>query len=262
MKRALLWWVLCAHGAFAGNNTLGRTPALAWSTWNYYALDINESLILEVADALVTTGMRDAGFGTLNIDAGYFVHTRNSTTGKLQVDPVRFPRGIRFLSDELHKKQLKIGVYTDVGLGGCGHLPGSYGHYQLDAQTFAIDWQIDYLKVDFCGSHVSRTDAQAQWAAWMALGNALEEAGRPIYYSICPHTTAPNTGTAAAYKGKSVYSPPPAWTMEQRHTVSNSILVEYLNNFDFWYADTTPAGDGGPIPLPGGECMSCFLVCI
>ena len=124
------------------------------STWNYFAQDINESLILEVADAMVSTGLRDAGFRTINIDAGYMAHARNNATGSLQWNTERFPRGIRFLSDELHKRQLKIGVYTDLGEGGCGPLPGSYGHYAQDARTFARDWQVDYLKGNVVGVYI------------------------------------------------------------------------------------------------------------
>ena len=80
----------------------------------------------------------------------------------------------------------------------------------------------------------------------------MNKTGRHIYYSICPHTSAPNNGTGAQYKGKSVYAPPASWSAAQRHALANSILVEYLKNFDLFYSDTVPAGDGGPINAPGG----------
>ena len=188
----------------------------------------------------------------INIDAGYLLHERDNVTGKLQVDPAKFPRGMRYVADQLHSKNLKLGVYTDLGEGSCGKGPGSFASYALDAATVALDWQADYLKVDFCGSKVSKTDPALQLEAWEALGTALNKTGRRVYYSTCPHTTAPDDSTAAQYRGRLVYSPPAAWSAAQRQAVGNSLLVEYLNTFDLWYADTVPAGDGGPIDLPGG----------
>lgn len=141
-------------------------------------------------------------------------------------------------------------MYADARDPCCRrHVPA--GHYTLDAETFAQDWQADYLKVDYCGSSVSREPAP-QYAGFAALRDALNATGRPIYYSICPHTTAPATGTGKPYNNASVYSPPASWSREARHALANSILVEYTNTFDLWYADPTPAGDGGPMKIPGG----------
>eukprot|EP00656_Telonema_subtile_P031596 TRINITY_DN3456_c0_g1_i1.p1 TRINITY_DN3456_c0_g1~~TRINITY_DN3456_c0_g1_i1.p1 ORF type:complete len:446 (+),score=71.67 TRINITY_DN3456_c0_g1_i1:145-1482(+) len=241
-----------AYGVNGLENGLGRTPPLGWSSWNYFAENVTESLILATADAMVATGLAGLGFEYVNIDAGYLLPTRHPTTSKLQVDPSKFPRGLRFVADQLHSKGLKLGVYTDIGQGSCGKGPGSYGHYDLDAATIAHDWTADYLKVDYCGKYVNVTPASEQWAAWHAFGEALNSTGRPIYYSTCPRTPAPKDGTAAPFNGNSVYSPPIAWTAEQRSNLANSLLVEYENNFDLWYSPTIPAGDGGPIPYPGG----------
>ena len=80
----------------------------------------------------------------------------------------------------------------------------------------------------------------------------MNKTGREIYYSICPHAVAPEVGTGAPYHSKSVYSPPAEWTATQRHELANSLLVEYTNTFDLWYADPVPRGDGGPMSEPGG----------
>ena len=117
-----------------------------------------------------------------------------------------------------------------AGEGSCGPGPGSYDHYQLDAETFANDWHADYLKVDFCGKQVSR-DSDPQYTSWSALRDALNATGRPIYYSICPHTPAPANGPAKLYHGASVHSPPAAWTGADFRALANSILVEFNNNF-------------------------------
>jgi len=110
--------------------------------------------------------------------------------------------------------------------------------------TWPLTWQVDY-----CGNSVSR-DPDPQYAGFSALRDALNATGKPIYYSICPHTPAPKVGTGLPYHGASVYSPPPEWSKEQRHALANSLLVEYTNSFDLWYADPTPSGDGGPMSIP------------
>ena len=137
-----------------------------------------------------------------------------------------------------------------MAVGSCGTGPGSGSHYQIDADTFA-NWTVDYLKVDYCGHTVSR-EPKVQYAAFAALRDALNKTSRKIYYSICPHAVCPATGTGAPYNKASVYSPPAVWTATQRHQLANSLLVEYTNTFDLWYADPVPRGDGGPMSEPGG----------
>jgi hypothetical protein len=139
-------WRACISSLFvtltsALMNGLGDRPPLAWSSWNYFANDVNETLLLETADALRGTGLAKLGFTTLNIDAGYLVHQRDES-GRLQVNRSRFPHGIRWLAGQLHAKQMRLGVYTDLGGHSCGAGPGSMGSYSLDAQTFA-SWEID-----------------------------------------------------------------------------------------------------------------------
>jgi alpha-galactosidase len=246
---ALLLTGLLAPTA-ALDNGLGHTPPLGWSSWNYFAGDINESVILGTARAMVSTGLAKVGFQYINIDAGYLESRARDAAGKLVVDKRRFPRGMKYVADEIHKLGLKLGVYTDLGVGSCGRGPGSGGHYTSDAMQMAHEWTADYLKVDFCGKQ-SR-DPAPQYAAFAALRDALNATGRQIYYSICPHTDAPHVGPGEPYNGASIYAPPPVWTREQRHALANSLLVEYTNTFDIWYADPVPSGDGGPMAEPGG----------
>ena len=137
-------------GAGALDNGLGGAPALGWASWNFFTYDINETITLQIGAALVSTGLRDAGFRYVNIDAGSLQRTRGHD-GKIAPDPAKFPRGMRYLSDRLHSMGLLFGVYTDLSDGSCGTGPGSKGHYTADAETFANDWEIDYLKVDYCG---------------------------------------------------------------------------------------------------------------
>jgi len=127
-------------------------------------------------------------------------------------------------------------VYTDIGHGSCGPGPGSGGFYSSDSLLFA-SWEVDYLKVDNCGT---LDPSLSQWDYWSQFRDALNATGRQIYYSICPKTEAPNTGTAIPYFPTLVYSPPNNWTTEMHTSLANSLLVEYQNNVDNWYCDTPP----------------------
>eukprot|EP00054_Salpingoeca_dolichothecata_P019291 m.119815 g.119815 ORF g.119815 m.119815 type:complete len:432 (+) comp23198_c0_seq1:161-1456(+) len=224
----LLCFLNCA---LALDNGLGHTPPMGFSSWNYFLLDVNETVIREVASKMVSLGLRDLGFEYVNIDAGYLEHERSSS-GQLVVNQQKFPGGLKNLSDWLHSQGLKMGVYTDLGNRSCGIGPGSYGHYEQDAQTFA-DWGADYLKVDYCGGNIFGY-GQEEYNAFAQLRDALNKTGRPIYYSICPQTIAPDVGTAKPYAGSRIYSPPLNWTREEHRALSNSWLVEYRNNVDFW----------------------------
>eukprot|EP01050_Picozoa_sp_SAG11_P019213 SAG11_NODE_3026_length_2754_cov_2.113371_2_plen_115_part_00 len=109
---------------------------------NFFTYGINESVVLQTAEALVGTGLRDAGFTYLNIDAGSLQRARG-TDGKIAPDHRKFPRGMRYLADRLHAMDLRLGVYTDISDGSCGTGPGSKDHYTEDAETFAHDWEIE-----------------------------------------------------------------------------------------------------------------------
>jgi hypothetical protein len=216
------------------DNGLGLTPALAYSTWNRFFNDINETLVQQLADALVSTGLRDAGVEYINIDAGMWVKDRDAE-GNLQCNPATFPSGVASLADYVHVRGLKLGVYTDLATGSCGTGPGSGGHYATDAAHFAA-LGVDYLKVDYCGTGIPEGGDQ-ELAAWGAFADALNATGRPIYLSICPKSDLPKgtTGPLAPYAGETgLYFPPSNWTREQKRAVSNSWLVEVRNNVDGW----------------------------
>ena len=138
---------------------------------------------------------------------------------------------------------MKFGVYSDVSGHTCSYNPntGSLGSYEIDAKTFAEEWKADYIKVDFCGycTKAPCTDPRdvsiepdVQYKAFASFRDALNRTGRPVYYSICPHTVSNGRGTQAPFK--MLYTPPPSWTREQRHALANSLLVEYANTPDQW----------------------------
>jgi alpha-galactosidase len=168
------------------NDVLAKTPPMGWNSWNVFGKDINEHVIRETADAIVSTGLRDAGFVYLVID-DIWQGGRDSETGKLFEDKRKFPSGIKSLADYVHSKGLKFGIYSDAGTKTCGGLPGSYGFEGNDAKLFA-DWGVDYLKYDYCycPDFVSaNNDYRMAISRYKAMGDALKKTGRPIVFSIC-----------------------------------------------------------------------------
>jgi alpha-galactosidase len=166
--------LLCAQTSPSG---LAQTPPMGWNSWNKFGCNVSEKLIREMADAMVASGMKDAGYQYVNIDDCWQVARDN--TGKIIADADRFPSGIKAVADYVHSKGLKLGIYTDAGRMTCEKRPGSYGHEVQDAKTYA-EWGIDYVKVDWCNSE--GLDPETRYAK---MRDALLAAGRPIVFSIC-----------------------------------------------------------------------------
>ena len=176
----------------APGNGLARTPPMGWNSWNHFACNVNEQTIRETADAMVASGMRDAGYRYVVIDDCWQV--ARDANGALVADPQRFPHGIKALADYVHSKGLLFGIYTDAGTNTCQGRPGTLGHEEQDARTFAA-WGVDYVKEDWC--HAQHLDAPTQYAKFR---DALMRTGRPIVLSICewgsnqPWEWAPRVG--------------------------------------------------------------------
>jgi alpha-galactosidase len=156
---------------------LAKTPPMGWNSWNKFGCDVNEKMIREIADAMVSSGMKDAGYTYLNIDDCW--HGKRDSLGFIHPDPDRFPSGMKALADYVHSKGLKIGIYSDAGSQTCGGRPGSRGHEYQDAITYA-SWGIDYLKYDWCN-----TDGLNPVGAYTTMRDAIYSAGRPMVFSIC-----------------------------------------------------------------------------
>lgn len=156
---------------------LALTPPMGWNSWNKFACDVDENLIKATADAMVATGLRDAGYQYVVIDDCW--HGERDSLGFIQADPQRFPSGMKALVDYVHSKGLKFGIYSDAGWKTCGGRPGSRGHEYQDAMSYA-SWGVDYLKYDWCN-----TEALNAEGAYLTMRDALYAAGRPIVFSLC-----------------------------------------------------------------------------
>lgn len=160
------------------SNGLAQTPPMGWNSWNHFHRDINEKLIMAEADAMVASGMKDAGYEYINLDDCWMALTRDKD-GNLQADPERFPHGMKYLADYIHKKGLKIGLYSSAGTKTCAGWPASLDHEVADAKMFA-KWGIDYLKYDNCNNQ-----GRPLKARYTAMKKALDASGRPIVFSLC-----------------------------------------------------------------------------
>ena len=170
---ALLPWVGYAQKA----KELGQTPQMGWSSWNKFQGNINEDIIKGIADAMVTSGLRDAGYTYVNIDDCW--HGKRDADGFIQPDAQRFPSGMKALADYVHARGLKLGIYSDAGTETCAGRPGSLGHEYQDALQYAR-WGVDYLKYDWCNT----TNVNAR-GAYQLISDALAATGRPIFLSMC-----------------------------------------------------------------------------
>ena len=171
--------------AFAHPDSLVLTPPLGWNSWNVFHENINEKQIQEIADAMVNSGLKDAGYIYLNLDDNW-MDTKRDAQGNLQNNPKTFPSGMKAIADYVHKKGLKFGLYGDRGKRTCHHYnsnwqseSGSNGREEQDAKKLA-EWGVDYWKYDNCDS-----DPRTQEKDYTAMSNALRNSGRDIVFSIC-----------------------------------------------------------------------------
>ena len=162
--------------------TLAPTPPMGWSSWNKFDEHIDDATVRAMADAMVATGLRDAGYTYINIDDGW-QGTRDAS-GALQPN-AKFP-DMKALTDYVHARGLKIGIYSSQGPKTCAGYEGSYGHVKQDAQTFA-DWGFDYLKYDLCSGEWFYNDRDTVVRSYYEMGKALRETGRDILFSLCEY---------------------------------------------------------------------------
>ena len=196
--------LVAGHARAAPESASGAaaTPPMGWNSWNHFAAKIDDATVRAQADAMVTSGMRDAGYRYINIDDTW-EGTRDAS-GVIHPNS-KFP-DMKALADYVHSKGLKLGIYSSPGPKTCAGFEGSYGHEVQDAQTYAA-WGIDYLKYDLCSLSTPMIAAgnldkaqDIQLAAYRKMEAALKATGRPMVYSLCqygfyqPWRWAPSVG--------------------------------------------------------------------
>ncbi len=158
---------------------LAPTPPMGWNSWNTFQTKINEDLVKNTANIMVSSGMKAAGYTYLVLDDGWMTMERDSVTGNLIPDPQKFPHGMKALADYVHSKGLKFGLYNCAGTKTCAGYPGTRGYEYQDARFYASAG-IDYLKFDWCSSNGINAKE-----AYTTMSKALKAAGRPILFNLC-----------------------------------------------------------------------------
>ena len=175
----------------AQSEQLAATPPMGWNSWNHFAGKVTDADVRAAADALVSSGMRDAGYIYVNIDDTW--EGQRDAQGFIQTNS-KFP-DMKALADYVHSKGLKLGIYSSPGPKTCGGYVGSYGHEEQDAKSYA-KWGIDYLKYDQCSfgkimqqeSNGDRDKAfEIEKQAYDKMHKALMATGRPIVLSMCQY---------------------------------------------------------------------------
>jgi len=158
-------------------DNLAKTPPMGWNSWNKFQCNVSEKLIMETADAMVSSGMKEAGYDYIVIDDCWQIG--RDEEGNIIPDPERFPNGMKAVGDYIHSKGLKFGLYTDAGLKTCEGRPASRGYEFQDFRQYA-EWGVDYTKVDWCYA-----ENQNALASFSLIRDAIKASGRPMVLSIC-----------------------------------------------------------------------------
>jgi len=172
----MICWIQTFAQKFAN---LAPTPPMGWNSWNTFQTNISEKLVMETADKMLSSGMKDAGYTYLVLDDGWMAMERDSKTGDLIADPKKFPHGMKAVADYVHSKGLKFGLYNCAGTKTCAGYPGTRGYEYQDARLYA-SFEIDYLKFDWCSSEGLNAKE-----AYTTMSKALKAAGRSIVFSLC-----------------------------------------------------------------------------
>ncbi|MBP3774118.1 MAG: alpha-galactosidase [Bacteroidaceae bacterium] len=187
MKHKLTVFALSALVAMPAFSV--EPPTMGWSSWNTFALNINEDVIRGQADAMVSTGLSRVGYKYVNIDDGYW--DGRGADGKLRLNTKLFPHGMRWLTNYIHAKGLKAGIYSDAGDNTCGSGNkrawglgvGFAGHDQEDCNLYFNDWNFDFIKVDYCGGRHLKQDERIRYTA---ISNAIKNTKRPdAQFNVC-----------------------------------------------------------------------------
>jgi alpha-galactosidase len=184
--------LIAGTAARAQSHAPAQTPPMGWNSWNHFAEKVTDADVRAAADAMVSTGMRDAGYVYVNIDDTW--EGQRDAQGYIHANK-KFP-DMKALADYVHARGLKLGIYSSPGPKTCGGYEGSYGHEQQDADTYAR-WGVDFLKYDLCSYmdimklHDPSQDPQKavamMKAAYEKMHQALVNTRRPIVYSLCQY---------------------------------------------------------------------------
>lgn len=226
-------------------------PPMGWNSWNTFGKEINETVILESAEALVSSGLADAGYRYVVIDDCWALRERD-LHGNLVPDPKKFPHGMKSLGERIHAMGLKFGMYSCCGLMTCAGYPSSLDREWQDAQTFA-EWGVDYLKYDYCFRPQNRKGEEL----YRAMGLALANCGREIVFAACSwgaDETEKWIGTSGADTWRSTADVFDNWQSVKRAALKQFSLLPYRKKGCFNDMDMLVVGMNGNGNVGLGGC--------
>lgn len=262
------------------SNGLAKTPPMGWNSWNKFAGRVDDAGVRAAADAIVVSGMKDAGYIYVNIDDTW--QGERDANGVLHPNK-KFP-DMKGLADYVHGKGLKIGIYSSPGPNTCAGYEGSFGHEEQDARMYA-EWGIDYLKYDWCGARNLYKDDEMQ-PLYQKMGEALQKTGRPIVYSLCQYGRAdvwkwgPEVGgnlwrttgdirdtwdsmtkTGFSQSELAPYAAPGHWNDPDMLEVGNGGMnaTEYRTHMTLWAMLAAPLLAGNDLAAMNSEIRSILL---
>ena len=211
-----------------------RTPTMGWSSWNTFALNINEDLIRQQADAMHQTGLQKAGFKYVNIDDGYW--DGRGDDGNLRVNKKLFPNGMRALVDYIHSLGLKAGIYSDAGDNTCGSAGkhawglgvGLAGYEEQDCKLYFDEWDFDFIKVDYCGGNHMGLDERQQYTK---ISNAIKKCDKKdIVYNMCRWAFPGTWGAEVADSWRTTGDINDSWRSVKHILAENLYLSAYCHD--------------------------------
>tara|TARA_R100001369_G_scaffold92100_3_gene135479 strand:- start:5815 stop:8427 length:2613 start_codon:yes stop_codon:yes gene_type:complete len=268
---------------------LTPTPPMGWNSWNAFEKDIDENKIKEIADIMVSSGMRDAGYKYLVLDDAWMASERNEK-GQLVADSIKFPGGMKAVGDYIHSKGLKYGIYECRGDLTCQNLPGSFEHEQTDMDSFA-EWGVDYIKLDAC---FARKNGRLSTEDFDVYHKAILKTGRPMVLSIsdfgsgawawggknygqlwrtsmdiypriqsvyrCAETSGGNGAIHPAFKGLWQFAGPDSWNDPDMLQVGNlKSTIEDKAHFSLWSILAAPIMAGNDLRSMSDEVKNILL---
>ncbi len=181
--------LLCLLGLAPLASAASKSPIMGWSSWNHFRIHIDGALIRGQADAMVSSGMKDAGYRFVNVDDGFF--NGRDDKGNLLTDDKTFPAGMKALATYIHGKGLKAGIYSEAGSNTCGSYydgdkrglgAGLFGHEEQDLKLMLVDWDYDFIKVDWCGGQRQKLSERVQYTK---ISEIIRKIAPETVFNVC-----------------------------------------------------------------------------
>jgi len=238
-------------------------PIMGWSSWNYFKTEISEDIICRQADALISTGLADAGYVYVNIDDG-FTDGRGED-GRIRIDTTKFPNGMKVVADYVHSLGLKAGMYSDAGDNTCasrdvqpyGLNVGLYGHEVEDCKMMFDEWGYDFFKVDNCGGRHLDLDEKTQFTK---IAEALAQCdNKNINFNVCRWVFPGTWVIGIADSWRTTHDIWVNWEPVKTIIKENMYLVAYTGNGHYNDMDMLEIGQGFPPEIERTH-MACWSI--